>query len=125
MDITQDFAEATYVITAYQPGCVFINDEPHTENLIISPEQVIIPWNTNSISDLSEESCEALISMQPEIVILGSGAKLQMPNPRILELFSRQHIGLETMNTHSACRTYGILIAESRKAVAGLILNND
>ena len=44
---------------------------------------------------------------------------------RIEQLCSQYGIGFEAMNTSAACRTYGILIAEDRKAMVGIIFSND
>lgn len=121
MDITQDFADAKFIITGYEPGCVFINNDPYPQSIIVNPESLICPWEVNEISDLNETTLSAIFEDRPEIVILGTGESLVLPEPKIIALFAQHRIGLEFMNTSAACRTYGILIAESRKATAAII----
>jgi uncharacterized protein len=121
MDITQDFADANFIITGYKPGCVFINNEPHEKSIIVNPETLISPWDVTDISGLNETTLEAIFKDPPEIVILGTGEFLVLPEPKIIALFAQHRIGLEFMNTSAACRTYGILIAEGRKATAAII----
>ena len=125
MDITQDFCDAKFIITGYGTNSVMINNEPHLESLIIGPELLISPWNVTNPSDLDENNLEIIIQQQPEIVILGTGEKLVLPEPKIIALFAQHGIGLESMNTMAACRTYGVLIAEGRKAMAGIIFQNN
>ncbi len=122
MDITQDFADAKYTITGYRSDCVMINNEPHYQSLIISPESLISPWEVTHISQLDETASATILHQQPEIAIIGTGEHLALPDPKIIALFAQHQIGLETMNTSAACRTYGILIAEGRKATAAVIL---
>ena len=121
MDITQDFADATFIITGYKPGCVFINNEPQQQSFITSPETLITPWQVTDITDLNETTLAPVLQDRPEIMIIGTGESLRLPEPKIIALFAQHQIGIETMNTSAACRTYGILIAEGRKATAGII----
>ena len=65
---------------------------------------------------------EQIIQLKPEIVLLGTGIKLNLPDPKFIAYFAQQGIGFEAMSTDAACRTYGILTAEGRKTVAALIL---
>ena len=59
--------------------------------------------------------------MQPEVVLLGTGAKLRFPHPRLTRLLSDARIGIEVMDLQAACRTYNILMAEERKVAAALL----
>ncbi|MDH3609144.1 MAG: MTH938/NDUFAF3 family protein [Gammaproteobacteria bacterium] len=121
MDITQDFADANFVITGYESGSVFINNQAHQQSLIISSDSLIYPWEVNDVFQLNETSLASILEAQPEILIIGTGETLILPEPKIIALFAQHQIGLETMNTGAACRTYGILVAEGRKATAGII----
>lgn len=121
MDITQDFADAKFIITGYKPGCVFINNEPHQNSFITSPDSLITPWDVINIKQLSKATLASVLKDRPEIMIIGTGDTLVLPEPEIIALFAQHQIGIETMNTSAACRTYGILIAEGRKATAGII----
>jgi len=121
MDITQDFANANFIITGYETGSVFINNEAHQQSLIISPDSLISPWEVTDVSQLNETTLVSILEDHPEIVIIGTGETLILPEPKIIALFAQHQIGLEAMNTSAACRTYGILAAEGRKATAGII----
>ena len=123
MDITQDFAEAKFIITGYKPGCVLINHEPHQQSFIIRPESLEALWEVTNISQLNETNLASVLNHPPEIMIIGTGETLVLPDPEIIALFAQHHVGLETMNTNAACRTYCILIAEGRKACAGIIFS--
>lgn len=123
MDITQDFADANFIITGYKSDCVLINHEPHQQSFIISPESLLASWEVTDVSHLNEVTLASILDNPPEIMLIGTGDTLVLPDPKIIALFAQHQIGLETMNTSAACRTYGILIAEGRKAAAGIIFH--
>jgi uncharacterized protein len=56
------------------------------------------------------------------LVIFGSGARLRFPPPAWLQALMRQRIGIETMDTQAACRTYNILAGEGRSVLAALVI---
>jgi uncharacterized protein len=39
----------------------------------------------------------------------------------MLMVFYRQSVGIETMNTQAACRTFNVLVSEGRNVVAALM----
>ena len=59
----------------------------------------------------------------PELVIFGSGARLRFPAPGLLRDLIERRIGVETMDTAAACRTYNVLASEGRSVVAALLLD--
>jgi uncharacterized protein len=60
--------------------------------------------------------------LRPELVLFGSGTRLRFPRPEWLQALVALGIGLETMDTAAACRTYNILAGEGRHVVAALLL---
>jgi uncharacterized protein len=55
------------------------------------------------------------------LVIFGSGAQLRFPRPLWLAPLIQMGIGVETMDTPAACRTYNVLASEGRRVVAALL----
>ena len=58
---------------------------------------------------------------RPEVILLGTGNRLQFPHPRLTQPLQQAGIGLEAMDTVAACRTYNILMAEGRQVLAALL----
>ena len=52
----------------------------------------------------------------------GSGERQRFPPPRLLRPLYDARIGVETMATAAACRTFNILSGEGRRVVAALIV---
>jgi uncharacterized protein len=115
-----DTPTALNTVTAYGPGFIEINKVRHMSALVLTPERVE-PWPTASFEALAEADFERLRALDPEVVLLGTGARQRFPHPRLSRPLAEARIGLEVMNTPAACRTYNILMAEGRKVVAALL----
>ena len=81
----------------------------------------IIPQAT--IGELNEQIFVSAIEAaenRPEVIIIGTGAKQQFIHPKIAAALSTYGVGLECMNTASACRTLVLLQGEGRSTWAWL-----
>lgn len=108
-------------ITGYGPGWITINAERLTHGVIIGAHGERYAW-AERFEDLSESHFARLAELDAEVVIFGSGARGRFVSPRWLKPLMARHIGMETMDTHAACRTYNILAGEGRKVYAALLL---
>lgn len=122
MELTLDDGSAKYRITSYSAGVLLINGQSYHCSLLISPDELIAPWGPTSVSKLTVSDCEQILKLKPDIVIIGTGSRLESFDPGIFEPFYQRQIGVEVMDTGAACRTYTLLMAENRKVVAGIIL---
>jgi uncharacterized protein len=109
------------VLTSYGEGFVAVNGVRHESNLIVLPERVQ-PWPAASFEALEESHFAELASAGLEVVLLGTGAKLRFPHPRITRALTDARIGIDVMDLGAACRTFNVLVAEGRKVAAALLL---
>jgi len=123
MKFSQDIINSNYRITAQELTRIRVNDTWLTQSFIVSPSTLIDNWNISSLSNLSEQHCEQLINMKPEVLIIGTGTTQCFPDTSIMRIFAKHQIGLEIMNSAAACRTFNILLGEDRHVVAGVILS--
>jgi uncharacterized protein len=86
------------------------------------PDHIIEDWLVQSFENFSEEHFELLLPLQPEIVLLGTGATLRFPSPSVTKKLIEIKTGVEVMDTNAACRTYNILMAEGRNVAAALLI---
>jgi uncharacterized protein len=111
-----------YLIRSYGAGFVHVNETRHTRPLIVSPRAAPADWRVERIESLSLEQLEPALSLEPEILLIGSGTSLVFPSaPLAADILSRR-IGLEVMTTAAACRTYNILATDGRQVVAALLV---
>jgi len=135
MQVNQDNDLSSFSIRAYQPGEISVTlpasgssdvaQPVEVETLqcsfIISPKHLIRDWPPLTIEMLTADHLQSMIELKPEVVILGTGQKLQFPERAILAKLHNQQLGVEVMDTAAACRTYNILMMEGRFVVAGMI----
>jgi uncharacterized protein len=108
-------------ITGYGPGWVGVGAEKITHNVVISSHGERLPW-AESFEALGPEHFDALSNLQVEVVIFGSGPTLRFPKPAWIAPLAARRIGIETMDTAAACRTYNILAQEGREVAVALLL---
>jgi uncharacterized protein len=95
----------------------------YRENVLVTPERVVTGWTAGGFDTLTEADFTALAELKPEVVLLGTGASLRFPHPRLTRALTDAGIGVEVMDTPAACRTFNILAAEGRRVVAAVILD--
>lgn len=112
-----------YQIQGYNHQGVTINEKIYNHHLIVMPNY-LAQWQINDFSELQLADFEYLSTLQPELVLLGTGQQLRFPAQHLLLPLLTQQIGIEVMNTQAACRTYTILMAEDRQVLAALLLDD-
>lgn len=109
-------------ISGYGPGWIGLNGERVTTSLVVGSRGQRFDWGCARYGDLSAAHFARLAELGPELVLFGSGERLRFPQPAWLQALAEQRIGIETMDTAAACRTYNILAGEGRHVVAALLL---
>ncbi|MEO7128849.1 MAG: Mth938-like domain-containing protein [Rhodoferax sp.] len=109
-------------ISGYGPGWLALDNEKIISSLIISSQGQRLEWPCRSFADLTPAHFEQIATLDAELVIFGSGGRIHFPHPLWLRPLMARRIGVETMDTQAACRTYNILAGEGRHVVAALLL---
>jgi len=109
-------------MTGYGPGWLAVNGQKYESSLVVPAQGAVSPWSCHDFAQLSATDFEALLSYQPELVLFGSGNQLRFPGAACLKALYAARVGVETMDTPAACRTFNFLAAEGRKVVAALLL---
>lgn len=122
MPLAEDIATSRYRITAYSSDSVTINAVTYHDSLVLSASEIHSPWAVSSLDQIDVDSFAAVIRLNPEVVLLGTGEKQCFPDAKIFALFGEQGIGLEVMDNGALCRTFNILAAEDRVVVAAILL---
>lgn len=91
-----------------------------TTSMILTPEVLIEGWIAPNEA-LALAHMEQILEIEPEIIVLGTGQRIQFPAPALMAHCQSQRVGLEVMDTGGACRTYNILAAEGRRVCAAFM----
>ena len=122
MKLSEEYTTGTYIIRSYADNKVEVNNESYEQSLVISNNRLITDWGIEAIDQLTHAHWQALIERKPEVILMGTGAKLVFPHPSTYAPAIEQGIGVEFMDSGAACRTYNILLSEDRFVIAGIIL---
>jgi uncharacterized protein len=101
---------------------VVIVDRPFTSSIILTRDQVIDAWGITDVAAMTPAHVEPILALQPDVVLLGTGARQQFPSQEVLAAFLQAGVGVEVMDNPAAARTFDILAGEGRSAVAAFIL---
>jgi uncharacterized protein len=121
MKMRADRIEGQNAIARHGPEGVIVNGAEHTQSVLVPWQGDVVAWHAGSFESLTAEHFARVVALHPEIVIFGSGARLRFPAAALLRPLIDAGIGIETMDTAAACRTYNVLLAEGRAVVAALL----
>ena len=111
-----------YRVGSFVDNTVSIEGVRYTTSLIITPEKVVRDWPPQHPGRLTIDDFGIILTLNPELILVGTGNALMFPDPVILKGAIRVGIGIDFMDSRAACRTYNILAAEGRHVAAGIII---
>ena len=122
MKFQPDTLDGVNNITRYDVDNLRVNADLHTTSVLVPWVGQARDWNASSIEQLTQAHFDALLDFDPEVVIFGSGPKLRFVSPALYRGLIARRIGIETMDSGAACRTYTVLANEGRRVVAAILL---
>jgi len=124
MKLTDDTIGGIQLVRAYSPGEIRVNETVVRSSCLLRADKLITDWRPQTLAELTIEDLDAVIALDPEIVVLGSGVQQRFPPTSLLTHLLSRGIGCEVMDTGAACRTYNVLVTEDRRVVAALLLRD-
>jgi uncharacterized protein len=109
-------------VCSFVDNTVTIGEIRYTTSLIVTPRKVVCEWAPRYPEGLTVDDFEIILSLKPELILVGTGNALSFPDSVILKGVIRAGIGIDFMDSRAACRTYNLLAAEGRHVVAGIII---
>jgi uncharacterized protein len=104
------------------PGRVWVDNTAFEHSVLVPWQGAVVAWPALHTGDLTLAHFEQIAVLKPEVVIFGSGPHLRFVSPGLMRNLMAQRIGVETMDSGAACRTYNVLASEGRKVLAALLL---
>lgn len=124
MQLTEHRGGRELFVRSADAGRVVIVDREFRRSLVLSPGAVIEDFAPRSVAELDEAAVARVLAQQPEVVLLGTGATATFPSQAVLALFLRRGVGLETMDSAAAARTFNVLAGEGRRVVAIFLIDS-
>ena len=122
MKLTDETTPGTNFVRAYGAGEIRVGETVLRRSCVLSADRLIPDWRPQQFEDLQAQDLDAVLALDPEIIVLGTGARQRFPAPELLTKVFARGVGCEVMDTGAACRTYNVLVSEDRKVVAALLL---
>ncbi len=122
MQFTRDSATEANAILACTNEEVRLRDRVVRGSVIVTRDAVIDSWQPPAPEALTLQDFEGLLTLAPEVVLLGTGSRQHMPPHALYAAFASRGIGLEVMDNRAACRTYNVLLGEFRDVAVALML---
>jgi len=122
MQLTEHRNERQLFVRQADASSVTVIDRVYTRSLLLDTDRVIEDFPARRVEDLDAPAIETVLSLEPEVVLLGTGARITFPPATVLAQFLKRRVGLEAMDNAAAARTFNVLIGEGRRAVAVFLL---
>jgi uncharacterized protein len=111
-------------ISSYGKGWVQVADQQLTRSVVLTSDGRRFEWSCARFEDLTAAHFEQVAQLKTELVIFGSGERLRFPSAALTRALIECQIGIETMDTQAACRTYNILAGEGRHVAVALLMES-
>lgn len=124
MQLTEHRNERELFVRHADASTVTVVDKKFDRSLIVSADRVVEDFPARNVAELDANAIADVLALQPEVVLLGTGARATFPTQAVLGEFLKRGVGLETMDNAAAARTFNVLVGEGRRAVAVFLLPN-
>jgi uncharacterized protein len=125
VQLSHDLPEGYLFFRNCAPDAVTIVDRVLTRSFLLAPDRLVEDWPVTSAAEFDLAAIEALLALEPEVVLLGTGERQVFPPREALAALLARRVGIEVMTNAAACRTYNLLAGEGRRVVAAIMLAGD
>lgn len=122
MQLTLEQPDHEFFLRGANGSAARVNDRVLERSFVIAPDRLVEDWPVTDPRALRPEDLEPLLSLQPEVLLLGSGAAQAFPPAAVMAACLGRGIGIEVMTNDAAARTFNVLAGEGRRVVAGFVL---
>jgi len=118
MRLTVTPSDTRLLIRGYAQGKLRIADREISSSVIVSATLLHTDLAPQQPADLAETDLAPVFAEKPEVVVIGwAGGQTFLPAAQ-RRWFLERGIGIEVMELGAACRTYNVLVGDSRRVVA-------
>jgi uncharacterized protein len=122
VQLAQENPDFIYVLRGTSAEGVLVNQETLAASFVLTPNQLVQDWRPTSAADLRPEDMDAVLALEPAVVLLGTGPRQRFPAPAVMAALLTRGVGIEVMDSAAAARTFNVLATEGRKVVAAFLL---
>lgn len=124
MQLSHERPEGFLFFRTCTADAVTVVDRVLRHSFLLAPDRLVEDWPVTRAEEFDVAAADALAALDPEVVLLGTGAQQVFPPREAQVALLRRRIGIEVMTNAAACRTYNLLASEGRRVVAAIMLGN-
>ena len=122
MQLNLEHPDHEFLLRAADGESVRVNERRLTASFVLSPDRLVEGWPVRDVKAMVPEDLDAVLALEPEVILLGSGATQVFPPAAVLAHCLRRGVGMETMTNAAAARTFNVLAGEGRRVVVAFVL---
>lgn len=122
MQLNLEHPDHEFLLRAADGESVRVNERRLTASFVLSPDRLVEGWPVRDVKAMAPQDLDAVLALEPEVILLGSGATQVFPPAAVLAHCLRRGVGMETMNNAAAARTFNVLAGEGRRVVVAFVL---
>lgn len=123
MQLNLEHPDHEFLLRGADGSVALVNERRLNANFILAPDRLIDAWPVRDARSLATGDLGPLLELDPEVVLLGTGAIQVFPPAEVMAACLARGIGIEVMSNAAAARTFNVLASEGRRVVAGFILH--
>lgn len=121
MQLNLERPDYRYFLRGADGALALVNDQRLSRSFVVAPDALIEDWPVIDVGTMQPADLDALLALQPEVLVLGTGAVQKFPKASVMAACLQRGIGIEVMTNAAAARTYSVLAGEGRRVVAGFV----
>ena len=121
MSLVEHRPDGIHAIRWVRADAIAVDAQERTSSFLLAPD-ALVEWSPHTLDEIDETAIQAVLALEPAVVLLGTGIVHRMPKPAVFGAFLQRGIGLEAMSNAAAGRTFNLLAAEGRRVVAAFLL---
>ena len=122
MQLNLDRPDHAYYLRGPDGSAAVVNDRHLQDSFAVAPDRLIETWPVVDVVAMTPDDLAPLLALEPEVIVLGTGARQVFPSAAVMAACLGRGIGLEVMSNAAAARTFNVLAGESRRVVAAFVL---
>ncbi|MCP3044783.1 Mth938-like domain-containing protein [Xanthomonas euvesicatoria] len=122
MPLSQEHPDYAYALRAADGRHAKVNEQILQQSFILMPDELVEHWPVQTLEQLQASHMEAVLSLNPAVILLGTGERQLFPKTDVLAACLTRGIGLEAMTNAAAARTYNALASEGRRVALAMVL---
>lgn len=124
MQLSLETPDFDYVLRGADGSSARVNDRQLTRSFIVAPRALVEDWPATSVRTLDLDALTPVLALEPEVILLGTGARQAFPPAATMAACLSCGVGLEAMTNAAAARTFNVLAGEGRRVVAAFVLED-